>query len=91
MYRPFRMVVRFLALMLLLTAIAAVLGSYPSERSPYVSGLSDLTVGVATAARPNPCARTVCVTSESRICNTMIAHECKYKQGTCTTFECNEL
>jgi len=91
MYRPFKMALLFIALMSVLTLTPILVDGGADDSSPYISGLSDLAFGSVMAAKPspNPCDRTECVTSTSRICQTHIATECKFRQGTCTTLDCN--
>ena len=91
MSRALKMALRFSFLMLAITLLAAIFAPSDETSSPYLSALSDLSVGSALGNHGgNHCKRTQC-DDDGVTCISAIAQECKGAPGGgCRTILCNE-
>lgn len=88
MLRALRFASRFILLIAALTLIPAALAPSAPDSSPYMSALSDLTVGSALAAPRLPgCNERWCGTTGTT-CTVARVMKCKVKGGVCQDADC---
>jgi hypothetical protein len=88
MVRPIKIVLRFLLVMGVLVVLSVVLAPPMSQRSPYLSGLADLTAGSALAAK---CGNRVCPLHPRKPCNPVDPsrmQDCVKGRFNCETIDC---
>jgi hypothetical protein len=90
MRRVSKPVLRVLVLAAVAIAAALIYAPLSGSNTPYVSALSDLTLGSPILAAPS-CPFTGCSSTQPFFCvsGTRLAHECKLQNnGSCTTLIC---
>ena len=78
MRRSLKHAIRFLSVVCLLTLLPALMLPSTTAPGPYVSALSNLSVGFAMAAKPNNCPDRQCVNNK---CQHVIGWSCPFKIG----------
>jgi len=87
MSRPFRLVLRFLTVVLILALASVALAPTSSPRGPYLSALADLAAGSAFAAPPD-CAKMACSAPDNCTPSQSPTRCGLDRIGGCATFHC---